>query len=527
MSVFFENEFKNESENEIKNESENRCIMLPGKIKMKGCFIVLTGSKLKKYVEKHLKGLDEERDFVKRVVKYCRSSENMKVYCIPGLPSTGKTTGLLQAIRKLGAYDKSMYLSVSEEIEIEFADLVWLLNSYMDNMKYIFLDGVSSTEGFVGQSSCLPMGYLWRGKRIVVSGADSYAMYRALLEGLRYHYRVDDISFLAYREARRTTGMEFDSYLTSGGLYESKKYQTADGLQNYIEDSVVKNILSTVQKNLYQFEFEGVSDTELRVAAYLILYIIAYSWKEKLNFYKVLEDLKERDDSVHKKKITGILEKELGITFEKVEWNVISEVLWEMEGMKMIIECPNLAENKWLTWTEVKYVITSPFLANGIYQSMVRAMEEAGEMPEGKTEDKKEDEIKEFVLESMVISHAAFLSGKKCYFYREGKAEIALILLDQEITNLDLCDQKTLDEEGTGLHIDEKHAFLVEVSGSNCANTAHEQGHWVREVTEDSLIGTVKIEERIILYRGRANKKKGLVNVVSFLNRYLRQRRCL
>lgn len=56
MSVFFENEFKNESENEIKNESENRCIMLPGKIKMKGCFIVLTGSKLKKYVEKHLKG---------------------------------------------------------------------------------------------------------------------------------------------------------------------------------------------------------------------------------------------------------------------------------------------------------------------------------------------------------------------------------------------------------------------------------------------------------------------------------------
>ena len=175
----------------------------------------------------------------------------------------------------------------------------------------------------------------------------------------------------------------------------------------------------------------------------------------------------------------------------------------------------------------VKYVITSPFLANGIYQSMVRAMEEAGEMPEGKTEDKKEDEIKEFVLESMVISHAAFLSGKKCYFYREGKAEIALILLDQEITNLDLCDQKTLDEEGTGLHIDEKHAFLVEVSGSDCANTAYEQGHWVREVTEDSLIGTVKIEERIILYRGRANKKKGLVNVVSFLNRYLRQRRCL
>ena len=62
MSVFFENEFKNESENEIKNESENRCIMLPEEVKGKGYF-ALTGSKLKAYVEKWLDGIDEERDF--------------------------------------------------------------------------------------------------------------------------------------------------------------------------------------------------------------------------------------------------------------------------------------------------------------------------------------------------------------------------------------------------------------------------------------------------------------------------------
>ena len=60
MSVFFENEFKNESENEIKNESENRCIMLPEEVKGKGYF-ALTGSKLKAYVEKWLDGIDEER----------------------------------------------------------------------------------------------------------------------------------------------------------------------------------------------------------------------------------------------------------------------------------------------------------------------------------------------------------------------------------------------------------------------------------------------------------------------------------
>ena len=102
MSVFSENEFKNESENEIKNESENRCIMLPEEVKGKGYF-ALTGSKLKAYVEKWLDGIDEERDFVEEILNYCKRSRKTvyrraayrkAVYGITGLPSTGKTTGL-------------------------------------------------------------------------------------------------------------------------------------------------------------------------------------------------------------------------------------------------------------------------------------------------------------------------------------------------------------------------------------------------------------------------------------------------
>lgn len=80
MSVFFENEFKNESENEIKNESENRCIMLPEEVKGKGYF-ALTGSKLKAYVEKWLDGIDEERDFVEEILNYCKDPERQ---CIEG-----------------------------------------------------------------------------------------------------------------------------------------------------------------------------------------------------------------------------------------------------------------------------------------------------------------------------------------------------------------------------------------------------------------------------------------------------------
>ena len=80
MSVFFENEFKNESENEIKNESENRCIMLPEEVKGKGYF-ALTGSKLKAYVEKWLDGIDEERDFVRKSLITVKDPERQ---CIEG-----------------------------------------------------------------------------------------------------------------------------------------------------------------------------------------------------------------------------------------------------------------------------------------------------------------------------------------------------------------------------------------------------------------------------------------------------------
>ena len=156
MSVFFENEFKNESENEIKNESENRCIMLPEEVKGKGYF-ALTGSKLKAYVEKWLDGIDEERDFVEEILNYCKRSRKTvyrraayrkAVYGITGLPSTGKTTGLLQAIRKLAAYEKCVYISFDRKTDGDLDTLQQLLDRLNDDHKYVFIDEITCMKDF-------------------------------------------------------------------------------------------------------------------------------------------------------------------------------------------------------------------------------------------------------------------------------------------------------------------------------------------------------------------------------------------
>lgn len=83
MSVFFENEFKNESENEIKNESENRCIMLPEEVKGKGYF-ALTGSKLKAYVEKWLDGILWRKSLitVKDPERQCIEGQRIERQCM-------------------------------------------------------------------------------------------------------------------------------------------------------------------------------------------------------------------------------------------------------------------------------------------------------------------------------------------------------------------------------------------------------------------------------------------------------------
>ena len=105
----------------------------------------------------------------------------------------------------------------------------------------------------------------------------------------------------------------------------------------------------------------------------------------------------------------------------------------------------------------------------------------------------------------MVISHTAYhLWHKTCYYYRDDKTEVDLVLLDQE-----------------DLRLEELQASLVDINITNHADTAYEKGQRMKEVNpyffEELVYG---IDERIILYLGPTNKKKGLTNVMDFLESY-------
>lgn len=111
------------------------------------------------------------------------------------------------------------------------------------------------------------------------------------------------------------------------------------------------------------------------------------------------------------------------------------------------------------------------------------------------------------MLKSVIISHASYyLLCKECYYYRDDKTKVDLVLMDE----------KDWDR-------DEIYA-LVDINITNHADTAYEKAQCMKEVNAFSFAWPVDgPKERIILYLGRTDKKKGLMNVLTFLNSHLRQ----
>ena len=296
MSLSSKNKSENESENEIKNESQRAFIMLPEEILENG-YLVLTGSKLKAYVEKHLEGIDGERDFVKKILKYCKSSWD-EAYSITGLHSTGKTTGLLQAIRKLAAYEKCVYISFDRKTDGDLDTLQQLLDRLNDDHKYVFIDEITCMKDFANRICVLMDSYTSKGKRIVMSGTDSYAFQEVLSDGYWWCTigHPSSISVMSYEEARRTAGMDFSSYLMSGGVYGTEKYKGTKGVWNYIKDSIVDNLVFSVRRNPIECSFTDMSEAELCQAVFLTMCIIVCSLEEDLQFDDLLDTISRKSD---------------------------------------------------------------------------------------------------------------------------------------------------------------------------------------------------------------------------------------
>lgn len=456
------------------------------------------GDSLKSYVSSALKGINEERDFVRRVLRYCKGSSR-KVYAISGLRSTGKSVGMRQCIRGLNMYGKTAYIQFTRGKDVSFDELIAILKELPKEVKYIFIDEISVVKDLVHCSGSLADNFTLAGKKVVIAGTDSYSLECAFSDGLFHRCELDNITFISYQEYKRTIKEDFKGYLTSGGLYEASSYTNATGLRSYIDTSIAGNITTTITKNKLS-EFNGFSEDEVRSAVYLVLYSIVYSNSKKLPFKRVVNMVlsDSKAENIDRLTLDRVISQSLGVNIgSNLSMVLIQRVLIALEYMGIILKCSNICKNN--EFIETNYYLVSPYLSNNIYSTIFDLLIAEG----GTVKDKKFNSIFGLVLESALVAHAVKQSNMDCYFYHNkiSNSEVDLVLMERQ-----------------SLDVDEKSkVHLVEIKLSPNPEYVCKKGHWVMEVEEDTFNEDVEIVSRNIVYMGRTVNSKGLINCMKFI----------
>lgn len=227
--------------------------MLFGNIVIKGKrvgrmkdMIIYSGELLKAYALQALSGINKERDAVAALHKYITSPNDRRVCILYGLLFTGKTTMMLQEIRKIADFGKCLLMKCGYDSTI--MQLREAIEAHPE-AQYIFVDQVTKVKDFISAGSVLANKYAAEGRKIVLSGDDSLAISLAKGDELYDRARLIHTTYIPFKEHRRLTGKGLTEYIKYGGVLPSDNiFRSADTTNEYINSAVVFNIVRSLEK---------------------------------------------------------------------------------------------------------------------------------------------------------------------------------------------------------------------------------------------------------------------------------------
>lgn len=179
------------------------------------------------------------------IMEYLRSGEDNKIYALHGLPRTGKTILMLQAIKKLGKLNETC-LGYCEN-EDDMGDIHKLIRSY-PSCRYFFFDNITRLDNFVATASILADYYAAdENKKIVVAGTDTKELQLAFNTELVDRVYVSRLTYVSFKEYCYLFGEHtLDWYicnagpLTGGNIFRSKDLDYLQTLANSMLESLKK-----------------------------------------------------------------------------------------------------------------------------------------------------------------------------------------------------------------------------------------------------------------------------------------------
>jgi len=282
----------------------------------------------------------EERDFVE-VARSHFEGKYQTVLVIGGLRATGKTVGLLQALRGLDA----CYVVAQRREKETSEDYIKLLETV--DKKYIVIDEYS----WVRNREELDK-YLWtavqNGKRIAVTGTDSITLDFLDCGDLIHRVSMLHVNMVSYTEYCRIFKLEpcketCVKFLIEGGVFRKGALRNFDNMQKYVEvaliDSLAEYTKGEISKEkakalVYSVLFKAICPNNLRKVPLLM--------NQKLERRNFLDRMGVRKDLV----------------FEEYEVRRVADIL---EQLDVIVKVPNYDQSSPI---KEQYYIANPALTS-------------------------------------------------------------------------------------------------------------------------------------------------------------------
>lgn len=170
-----------------------------------------------KLLEEKLSTLPTKQRFCfHNLMAYLNAPNDLRVFSLSGLPNTGKTTLMLQAINEINDLDNCLFIACNKNDD--FQQLREVLDSH-PKCKYIFVDNFTLLSG-LGRSSALSDYYTYFDHKIVLAGDNPFAFLELRTNELLDRMHMYSTTYISFSEFTTITEKGLQNYIQTGSPFE-------------------------------------------------------------------------------------------------------------------------------------------------------------------------------------------------------------------------------------------------------------------------------------------------------------------
>ena len=240
------------------------------------------GKEFKEFAIEETRDIKHSRDFSEQLKdEYLLRDNTRRGILITGLRSTGKSTGVYQAVKSFPSDNVFFVAPTSREENLTKREVLKMLIDKKYDL--IFIDEYSWLKDINGESDPLAnylAGKAQEGVKVILTGTDS-AKIHGLLNTDFIHRAISlNTTYFSYDEYCRLYELNKDDdslkeFLMHGGIFENHAYETYGSLKDYIKTAIIENLGSyypqydkeLIEAAVYKIFYECICKSYIKNAA--------------------------------------------------------------------------------------------------------------------------------------------------------------------------------------------------------------------------------------------------------------------